>query len=35
MSKISNEDKLLLVAYGSVALAYAILFVIKVRHVKH
>lgn len=35
MKKIANEDKLLLVAYASVAIAYAILFVIKVKHVKH
>jgi hypothetical protein len=35
MTKISNEDKLMLVAYASVALAYAVLFVIKIKHVKH
>jgi hypothetical protein len=33
--RISNEDKLLLTAYGAVAIAYAVLFVIKLKHVKH
>jgi hypothetical protein len=33
--KIANEDKLLLAAYGAVAVAYAVLFVIKLKHVKH
>ncbi len=32
MSKISNEDKLLLVGYGSIALAYTILFFVKYKH---
>jgi hypothetical protein len=35
MKNISTEDKLLLVAYGAVALAYATLFVIKFKHFKH
>lgn len=30
--KIINEDKVLLVAYGGIALAYAILFFVKYRH---
>jgi len=33
--KIANEDKLLLTAYAAVAVAYAVLFVIKLKHVKH
>ena len=32
--KMSNEDKLLLLGYGAIALAYGILFVIKYRHIK-
>ena len=35
MKSISSEDKLLLVAYGTVALAYATLFVIKFKHLRH
>ncbi len=32
LSKMSSEDKLLLLGYGSIALAYAILFVMKYKH---
>lgn len=31
-SKMSTEDKLLLVGYGSIVLAYGILFMIKYKH---
>lgn len=34
MKKIANDDKLLLVAYASVAIAYAVLFVVKYKHLK-
>lgn len=34
LNKMSNEDKLLLVGYGAIALAYGILFVIKYRHIQ-
>lgn len=34
-SKMSTEDKLLLVGYGSIALAYGILFMIKYKHLSH
>jgi hypothetical protein len=35
MSKISNEDRLLLLGYGSIALAYTILFFVKYKHLAH
>jgi hypothetical protein len=35
MKNVSTEDKLLLAAYGAVAIAYAVLFVIKFKHIKH
>jgi hypothetical protein len=35
LKNLSREDKLLLLGYGSIALAYAILFTIKIKHATH
>lgn len=32
MKNLSKEDKLLLVGYGAIAIAYSILFIIKLKH---
>ena len=32
MKNISKEDKLLLIGYGAIAIAYSILFIIKMKH---
>jgi hypothetical protein len=35
LKNISTEDKLLLVGYASIAVAYTILTLIKVKHLRH
>lgn len=35
LKNVSTEDKLLLLGYASIALAYTILTVIKVKHINH
>jgi len=35
LKNLSREDKLLMLGYGAIAIAYSILFVIKVKHAKH
>lgn len=34
-SKMSNEDKLVMLGYLAIALAYTTLFIIKLKHAKH
>jgi hypothetical protein len=35
LKNLSREDKLLMLGYGSIAIAYTILFAIKVKHATH
>lgn len=35
MKSISKEDRLLLIGYGAIAIAYSILFIIKMKHATH
>jgi hypothetical protein len=32
LAKATNEEKMLLIAYGGIAVAYGILFIIKYKH---
>jgi len=34
LSKATTEDKMILVGYGAIAIAYSILFFIKFKHLK-